>query len=97
MTVVEGDLKIPFSLGEEEVTTTLHFNLDPYLIILCVEQGGHQVAFFEFLVWLNLGLNTGLTGHLRTLCPREEIYIHSILFLYLFHDFDVVKKKTSMI
>ena len=35
--------------------------------MLSVKQGGIQVPFFEFLVWLDLELNPGLPEHVRTL------------------------------
>ena len=66
-TVVEGNPKGPFSIAttpicREGITSfpgSLHFTLDPYLIMLCAKQGGIKYHF-ESLVWLDLGLNPGL-------------------------------------
>ena len=58
MTVVEGDLKAPFSLhwGVEESATLfpglLHFTFDIYLIMLSVKQGG--IKYYFLSLWYNL-------------------------------------------
>ena len=48
--------------GANPIPGLLHFTLDPYFIMLSVK----QVPFFESLVWLDLGLKTGLLNHRRT-------------------------------
>ena len=50
MTLVEGDLKAPFSIattGATPLPGLLHFTLDPYLILLSVKQGGIKYHFFS--------------------------------------------------
>ena len=79
-TAVESNLKAPFLVattprcreGHYFIPELVHFTLDPYLIMLPVKQGLHQVPFFESLVWLNLGLNPGLPEHWRTLYSLGE-------------------------
>ena len=44
--------------------------------MLSVKQGGIKYHFFEFVVWLDLGLNPSLPGHWRTLDPFDYIYIY---------------------
>ena len=74
-TVVEGDLKAPFSIaitsrcrgGRYSFPGLLHFTLDAYLIMLSVKQGSIKYHFFESLVWLDLGLNPGLLDNWWTL------------------------------
>ena len=73
-TVVEGDPKAPFSI----VTTprcrggcysfSMIDPLYPWSVPYNAEwiASRHEVPFFESLVWLDLGLNPGLRGHLRT-------------------------------
>ena len=58
MTLVEGDLKAPFSIGVGEGTSLFpelfHFTLDPYLILLSVKQGGiknHFLSHWYDLTW----------------------------------------------
>ena len=53
VTVVEGDLKSPFSIA-----TTPRCRAGRYSFLSI-----KQVPFFESLVWLDLGLNPGLSGH----------------------------------
>ena len=51
----------------------LHFTLDSYLILPSVKQGGIKYHFgWKSLVWHNLGLNTGLLDHWRTLYPLGQ-------------------------
>ena len=74
-TLVEDYPKAPFAIatiwGVGESATPflglLHFTLDPYLIGLCVKQGGIKYHFFESLVCFDLGLNPGLPDHWWTL------------------------------
>ena len=78
-TVVEDDLKVPFSVattprwkGERySFPCLLHFTQDPYLIMQSVKKGGIKYLF-EFLVWLDQGLNPGLPSHWRTLYPNNK-------------------------
>ena len=99
MTVVEGDLKAPFSLattpGVWEGTTLFpglhHFTLDQYLIMVSVKQGGIKYNFFESLVWLDLRLNPGLPGQFYKSVSVSFfafkscfIYLSSIYFFILF-------------
>ena len=79
-TIVEGNPKAPFSIattprcrgGHYSFPGLLYFTLDPYLIMLSVKQGGIQIPFFESLVWLDLGLNPGLSGH----WPAKKIFFY---------------------
>ena len=58
--MVEGNLEAPFSLtttlrcreGATSFPGLLHFTLDPYIIILCVKQGGIKYHFWSF--WYDL-------------------------------------------
>ena len=73
--VVEGDLKALFSLatisryrgGLYSFPRIAPLTLDPYLIMMSVKREGIKYHFFEFLVWLDLRLNTGLPDHRWTL------------------------------
>ena len=50
-TVVEGDPKVPRCReGAIPFLGLLHFTLDPYLIMLSVQQGSIKYHFFESLV-----------------------------------------------
>ena len=77
-TVVEGDLKAPFSIATtqrcREGTTPslglLHFTLDMYLIMLSVKQGGIKYHFLSLWYDAILGLNPGLPCHWQTLPTR---------------------------
>ena len=63
MTFVEGDLKSPFSIANTISCRGGRYSfllIDLYLRMLNIK---HQVPFFEFLVWLELGLNPGLQDH----------------------------------
>ena len=44
----------------------LHFTLYPYFIMVSVKQGSIEYHLFESLVWLDLGLNSGLPNHWQT-------------------------------
>ena len=85
VTLVQSDQKAPFLIalyrGVGESATPfpglLHFTLDPYLII----------PFFEFLVWLDQGLNPNLPNHWQTLYSLGQWpkTIFTILHLYLYY------------
>ena len=51
-----------------------HFTLDSYLIMLPLASR-HQVSFFESLVWLDLVLNRGLSGHWWSLKPLCQLVL----------------------
>ena len=60
----------------------IHFTLDMCRVKLSVKQRG--VPFFESLVWLDLGLNSGLPGHWQTLYSQDQwasLYIIKKSFL----------------
>ena len=69
-TIVEGKPKALFSIattprcrgGRYSFPVLLYFTLDPYLIMLSVNQGGIKYHFLS--LW---GLNPDLPGHWRTL------------------------------
>ena len=73
-TLVEGDWKDLFSIattlrcreGPYSIHRLLHFTLDPYLIMLSVEQGDIKHHFLS-LSYDDLGLNPSLRGHWQTL------------------------------
>ena len=78
-TLVEGDPKAPFSIA-----TTPRcrggYNFIPWIAPLYLwsisysaecEVRRDQVPFFESLVWLDLGLNSGLPDHWRTLVYKQ--------------------------
>ena len=46
-TVVEGDPKAPLSIATTPLHELLHFNLDPYLIVVSVKQGGIKYHFLS--------------------------------------------------
>ena len=58
-----------------------HFTLGLYLIMLSVK----QVPFYESLVWLDLGLNTGLPRHWWThyIGPMIHLFI-SYIYIYIY-------------
>ena len=64
MTLFEGDPKAHLRWGIGEGAILYPWSLS--YIAECYAKR-HQVPFFESLVWLNQGLNTGLPGHWRTL------------------------------
>ena len=80
--LLEGDPKVPFLiatinklpfnsyLGVRKGATPLlglfHFTLDT---LKCWVLRRYQVPFFEFLVWLDPGLNSSPSDHWRTLYP----------------------------
>ena len=51
-TVVEGNLKAPFSIATTTLLGLLHFTLDPYLIMLSVKQGSIKYHFLN--LWHDL-------------------------------------------
>ena len=69
VTVVEGDLKVPFSIATIPRCREGHYSfpwivtLDTHLIIL----SDNQEPFSESFVWHSRGLNPGFQGHWRTL------------------------------
>ena len=72
-TIVEGDLKAPFSIattpryreGRYSFPGLLHYPWS--FIMLNVKQSGIKYHFFESLVWLDLRLNPSLLDHWQTL------------------------------
>ena len=70
-TIVEGDLKAPFSIATTCRSRGGRYSF-PWIAPLypwslpynaeCLARR-HQVPFFESLVWLDLGLNPGLSDH----------------------------------
>ena len=82
-TVVEDDQKAPFSIATTLTckgvaplfSGLVHFILDTYLMLLSVKQAGIKCLFFKSSVWRDLGLNSGIPDHWRTL------YQHKIMLM----------------
>ena len=74
-TVDEDDPKFPFSIATTPIRRGrcpsfpwfAPLTFDPYFIMLSVKQGRIKYHFFEYLVRLDLGFNSGLLGLWRTL------------------------------
>ena len=74
MTLVECDPKAPFSIATTQRSKRGRYSI-PWIALLYPRSSpynakckarSHQVPFFEFLVWIDLGLNPGLPDHWRT-------------------------------
>ena len=68
-TLVEGDLKAPFSIattprvGATPLPGLPHFTLDPYLIMLSVKQGGIKYHFLSLWYDSTLDLTRSMGKH----------------------------------
>ena len=86
MTVVDGDATAPYhSLLHQGVGdgTTLSldfstFTLDLYLIMLLIRR--YQVPFSEFLLWLDLGLKSGL----RAISKHCTHSVNGLVYIYIY-------------
>ena len=83
-TLVEGDLKAPFSITTTPGCRGGHYSIPwiapfyPWSLLYNTECKArrYQVPFFEFLVWLVLGLNPGLLDHWWTLFIRPMVQLN---------------------
>ena len=70
-TLVKGDPKVSFSIATTLRIAPLYPWSSPYNAECWARQ--HQVPFLESLVWLDLGLNSGLLDHWWTLYSLGQL------------------------
>ena len=91
LTVVKGEPKAPFSITPtprcgEKATPFSGLLLLPLICTLkcwVLKQRRLKYHFFDSLVWLDLGLNSGLLDHWRTLyhCVNGLVYIYICIYI----------------
>ena len=80
VTVVKGNMRAPFSIAKTPKSSRGRYSfpwispLYPCYVLYNAEfwAKGHQVPLFESLVWLDQGLNLGLSNHWRTLSHFKQ-------------------------
>ena len=92
-TVIEGDMKAPFSIATTRGHREGHYSfpwiapLYPWYVPYIAEclARSYQVPFLKSLVWLDLRLNQGLLDHGQTLysldhdnCIISEVVLHKV-------------------
>ena len=92
--LVEGDLKASFSIASTPRCREGYYSIPwiaslypwsiPYNADCLVRE--HQVAFFEYLVWLDLGLNPSLPDHWQTLYSLDHVWsrLNSPVYLAIY-------------
>ena len=104
-TVVEGDPKVPFSIattprcreGHNSFpwTTSLYLWYVPYNPESYARR--YQVPVFQSFVWLDMGLNSGVTCHCWTLYPMIQWADSISRLLSLYEIYPQVKKRKIII
>ena len=84
-TVLEGDLKAPFSIATAmRCRGGLHFTLDTNLIILSAKQGGIKYHFLKVFSKTWPGIEPWFPGPLVNTLPTGSIHTFTYTYLYMY-------------